>query len=263
MRVENHPALQDLLSELGQGMQFGQLSIRPVGSGFEVRHERDDSLDSGELHDLEPSDMRDLAQTNSFGAFRPLKSAPDIRWGWVCHAENSGDLAQALDALYPGALADWHAWRQRTFEPTSFRDFLNRQTGMYRIAQTLSDERACEVVRSACRSEFCLKRRLWADPSGVADEAPTRESIPCFEPCALVLEYARVVGRMDREDKVTMTFAPGELETLKCALEQCFENRNESSRAADFGSPGNAQRLRMLLERVRAVTPVKEGESAP
>ena len=51
-------------------------------------------------------------------------------------------METALEGLYPGAVADWYAVQSGTATVTSFREFVERQTGMYRRVSELEDPQA-------------------------------------------------------------------------------------------------------------------------
>lgn len=251
MPVTVNPALDAFLRQFGGRVVFGQVLIRRAGSAFELRHAADESRPDAELRPLAVNDARDLAQTTADGAFRPLKSAPNLRGGWRLRAADAGDLERALDQLYPGALADWFAAASAAPPVTSYREFTNRQTGMYRITQALTDAQAADVIRAACHQRFCLKRRLWS-VEGLASDAPADKSvIPCLEPCALLLEFARRMARMEKDDKITLQLAPGDVETLIAALERALQQSGPAAREAAFDSPGNPRRVQRLLHRLK------------
>ena len=50
------------------------------------------------------------------------------------------DLRLALDAFYPGRLAAFFAFERNELHTTSFRETLERQSGMYRIAAQIDEE---------------------------------------------------------------------------------------------------------------------------
>jgi hypothetical protein len=175
-----------------------------------------------------------MAQFTSAGAFRPLKSAPNLRRGWRVAAADETELELALSHLYPGAVADWFAARLDPPPATSYRQFTERQTGMYRITTMLSDSIAGAAIRACCHADFCLKRRLWS-VQGLAPDAPEQKSvIPCLEPCAILLEFARKVARLEQEEKGPPMPPP-----------QPDPNVAES----DFDAPGNPRRVRFVLEK--------------
>jgi sirohydrochlorin cobaltochelatase len=141
---------------------IGQISIEPGDdSSFALIHREDAARD-----DLEPyADADDAAQVARFddaGNYRPLKTAPNLRHGWRLTVPDRGALRIALDLFYPGRLAAFLAWENGRLATTTFRETLQRQTGMYRPAAKISDEAANTLVGSFCRSDGgCLRTILW------------------------------------------------------------------------------------------------------
>jgi hypothetical protein len=190
-----NPAVEWFASWFGAELVIGQVLMCRRDKAYELRHAEDHEKSAGELRQITPEEARAIAQFTEGGAFRPLKCAPTLRRGWRIVANSDAELATALDRLYPGAIADLYATLKPPAPVTDYRAFANRQTGMYRITTFLDDVEAGAVVRKCCAQEFCLKRRFW-DVSGLAPEAPGDKSvIPCLEPCAVLLEFARKVVR--------------------------------------------------------------------
>ena len=76
--------------------------------------------------------------------------------------EDEEDLRQALDQFYPAGLGLFLARRNGTLETENLRDKLDRQTGMYRFARTISDAGAQRLVQEVCGpAHQCAKRILW------------------------------------------------------------------------------------------------------
>lgn len=195
LQTTPNPAIEAWIASLPDGAAFGQVRVRPTQGKYELRHVLDQASAETDLGLRSVGDLRELARYTASGKFRPLKSAPDLRRGWRTIAADATQLAAALNHLYPGALADWYA--ARSFPPpiTDFRAFVGRQSGIYRVAQTLGDAQAAAVIRSCCDPRACLKRRLWS-VSGLPPDAREEKSlIPCLEPCARMLEFARKAAR--------------------------------------------------------------------
>src|ERR1700728_4241998 len=77
-----NPALTAFLAALDAETVLGQVLIRRVAHGFELRHVADRVAGTEGIELLTVSGLRALAQFTSTGAFRPLKSAPNLRRGW-------------------------------------------------------------------------------------------------------------------------------------------------------------------------------------
>jgi hypothetical protein len=185
--------------------------------------------------------MRDLAQFTAQGAFRPLKSAPTLRSGWRVVLADEAALSLALNQLYPGAVADWHAAQSPNPPTTSYRAFTGRQTGMYRITTMLDDAMAGAVIRACCHTDFCLKRRLWSVDGLPPDPVSQKSAIPCLEPCAILLEFARKIVRVE-QDQRTPSLTPAEAEAE-------LNKPDPAIAESDFDNPRNPRRLRFVLEK--------------
>jgi hypothetical protein len=199
--MEN-PALKHFLVCIGQELLLAQVFIRRAASGYELQHCDDRASAAESLRPVTLNEARALAQYTSMGAFRPLKSAPTLQTGWRIVVANDAELEIALNQLYPGAIADWHATQTANPPVTHYREFSNRQSGMYRVTAKLSDAQVVEVVKTTCDKKFCLKRRLWTARGVGPDPAAEKSLIPCLEPCAILLEAARQTMRLDQREKM-------------------------------------------------------------
>lgn len=260
MEAFENPALKSFVAAFANDFEFAQVIISRRGSGYELRHVADRGANETQLKLVPLAELRALAQTTEAGAFRPLKSAPNLRRGWRASIANDTELQTAINCLYPGALADWHAAQSPMPPITNFREFIDRQSGMYRITQMLTNAQAAQVITAACHKNFCIKRRLWSVENLVPDEAQAKSAIPCLEPCALLLEFARKAMRIGQEEKVSTPLAPSELDSLIAALEQAPEPPAGDIREGDFNAAMNPRRVQLLLEKLRPL--VKGGASA-
>jgi sirohydrochlorin cobaltochelatase len=196
--IEN-PALKAFTAQIGQEVLLAQVLIRRSNSGYELRHVEDRDVPAETLRTLQPAEARALAQFTAAREFRPLKAAPTLAKGWRIRAANDPDLELALNGLYPGALADWHAAQTPNPPLTDYRVFTGRQSGMYRITAKLTDAQAAGVILQGCNATHCLKRRLWTVAGLEPDPAGQKSLIPCLEPCAVLLELARKAARNGQE----------------------------------------------------------------
>lgn len=194
-----NPALKAFSAQPGSELAFGQVWICRSGAGFELRHVSGCEAAPESLRTVGLNELRSLAQFTANGAFRPLKSAPDLAGGWRCVIPTESILETALHHLYPGALADWYAAQSMPPPVTDYRAFTQRQTGMYRITDLLTDEQAAQTIRATCAPAACLKRRLWSVTGLTPDAAGIKSAIPCLEPCAILLESARKAVRAGQE----------------------------------------------------------------
>ena len=208
------PATPRLLlsSCLEQGRnRIGQILL---GLDFTLRHAddagRDDLIRYGS-----PADARELARYDSENAFRSLKTAPNLRRGWLLEAGSLEGMELALEFFYPAALGLWLSFLSGSIAPTSLRETLDRQTGMYRITQLLRNEQASELVARCCSSEKgCLRTILWnlapGEPiTSLPAEKTSLEGLPadripllCRELCNLVVAAARPLakGNLPKKD---------------------------------------------------------------
>jgi sirohydrochlorin cobaltochelatase len=192
-------------------LNLGEINARRLTDVlFIVRHRQD--AEPGKAAKLRtytgPAAARDLARFDREGRYRPLKGAPTLPTGWELQLDSIDSLRLAIDAFYPGALAGWFAWEKRRVRPVDLRTTLNRQTGMYRVTQKLTDSEADDLAGRFCRSDGgCLRTILWTiegkRPDGNLpetkfsikyDQLGKHESaIPflCLEACNLFVAEAR------------------------------------------------------------------------
>lgn len=177
-----------------------------LDADFSLRHRQDRFADRSRLTFYEtPESARELARYDKEGNYRPLKTAPNLKSGWLLQLKNSEEMALALEFFYPAALSLYEALLKGVLETTALRETLDRQSGMYRIAQQLSNDQAQALLRKMCCSESgCLRKILWtidADQKINAlpfeklnPEAPLQEvPLLCREACNLFVEAARSV----------------------------------------------------------------------
>lgn len=224
-----NPDVRAFLDSFGTEIVFGQVVIRRCSQGFELRHAANRGAEPAALTTVSGTELRTLAQSTETGAFRPLKSAPNLRSGWRAAAADGAALDLLLHYIYPGAVSDWFAAQSPNPPVTSYREFTARQTGMYRVTTFLDNAIAGVAIRACCHVDFCLKRRLWSVEGLPPDEAGAKSVIPCFEPCALMLEFARKAARLEQHAD---------------AAEPVGEVAE-----ANFDAPNNPRRLRFVLEK--------------
>jgi hypothetical protein len=244
-------AFEQFVAQIRDEVVFAQVLIRRAEAGFELRHVTDAAAATASLRTIGLSDVRALAQFAGGGAFRPLKSAPNLQTGWLLRGLDDPELEVALNNLYPGAIADWYAAQSPQPPVTGYREFTARQTGMYRMTARLTNAQAAPVIRATCHRRFCLKQRLWTVPGLATDAQPDKSLIPCLEPCAILLEFARTAMRIGQEDKIHLDLAPGEIAGVIAALLSAMENSAPAVREADFSAPLNPRRLQFILETLK------------
>jgi hypothetical protein len=254
MPASRNPALLAFVSRIRDEIVFAQVLIRPGEGGYELRHTTDQLAEASKLRLVPPSEIRTICQFTGEGSFRPLKSAPNLRAGWRLLAANDLELETALGQIYPGAVADWYAAQSTRPPITHYRDFAKRQSGMYRITNMMSDTQAASVIQVCCHPQFCLKQRLWTVDGLAPDSSAEKSLIPCLEPCALLLEFARKAARVEQQEKATLELTPEELSTLKAALHVLLTQPEAGLREGDFSSPANPRRIQLLLGKLPPLT---------
>jgi sirohydrochlorin cobaltochelatase len=189
---------------------IGELEFVEAPTGYRLYHRTDrNSLAKARIF-RSPEDAREVAKYDRTAKYRPLKGAPNLPSGWVLELQNLDALKRALDYFYPGAVGTWQAFREANAAAMSLRQTLNRQTGLYRIAQKISTGQAENLVRKFCSSDGrCLRTILWgiepdqrsaflpppkSDPS-VDQTGEGRKVIPylCLEGCNMLVAAARRV----------------------------------------------------------------------
>ena len=201
MSEYQNPALIAFLERLNEELLWAEVSIRRVETGFELRHAADRKVKNTELKAVTSLELRELAVHNVRGEFRPLKSAPDLRAGWILSCSGGEDLEFALNQVYPNSVVDWYFASLGPAPVVHYRQFTGRQTGMYRITQLLTDEQAGKVITITCDAKNCLKRRLWNVGGLEIDSVSAKSAIPCLEPCAVMIEMARKRARVEQADR--------------------------------------------------------------
>jgi sirohydrochlorin cobaltochelatase len=202
---------------LAQGLRcLGQIAIEcgPDGT-FVLRHRDDGSRTDLATYD-KPDAAHELARFDDAGNYRPLKTAPNLRHGWRLILQSLPGLRLALDAFYPGRLAAFLAFENHELRTAPFRETLERQSGMYRIAAQIAEPEADDLIGNFCRSDGgCLRTILWTrdDNRTASSKLPpekfdprhdqTRASAPvipllCQESCNLLVAEARRVVQAHR-----------------------------------------------------------------
>jgi hypothetical protein len=193
---------QELKTLLPRGtiLRFGEIQLTRSPDGrFEVRHAEDNDTPSESLTLFDsPADLREIAKYDACGMYRPLKTAPTLRSGWISHCGEASEFLRRIDAIYPALFATWIRYRRGEHNPTSLRKTLDRQSGMYRFTGKISDLTANQIMREIC-SPGCLRKIAWP----INDSAPVSRlkdmsgQIPaiCTEACTFVVSAARELAK--------------------------------------------------------------------
>jgi len=214
------PAAQERALEnwLARGLRcIGQIAIEGQDDGTFALTHREDAARNDLAEQTSPEAAMELARFDDGENYRPLKTAPTLRHGWKLMLRSVADLRMALDGFYPGRLAAFFAFEKAELITTTFRETLQRQSGMYRIAAQIDDRQADELIGNFCRSDGgCLRTILWKrDPAGTAPSTnlPPEKFDPqhdqtgggapvipllCQEMCNLLVAEARAVVQAGR-----------------------------------------------------------------
>lgn len=207
--------------------RMGQLEIIPATNGsYWLCHEEDRDVilqSAGAPADFlitaDPYQAREISTYSADNEYRFTKGQTNLRRGWMMKLKDTCALLAALDGFYPACFGLWVAQQRDTLEVQTLRDKLNRQTGMYRFARSISDEGAQELVQKVCGpAHQCAKKILWkidentpladSDASrfnGVSSGLPEPLAIPllCREACNHFVAECRKVSKREFEAKAS------------------------------------------------------------
>ena len=200
------------------GFTIGQIRAAPLQGGGWAVHHVDDCADSPNLtFHHSPDEARDIAASDASGAFRPLKTAPNLKRGWCIHLRDDVALRAALDWFYPAALGFLEHWQAGQFHPVHLRETLGRQTGMYRFTNTIRDDQAHQMVACECDAGTkCLRRITWqldaeqplngltaakrAPEPGAVFGACGELPLLCVEACTHLISAARTIAQKNSQE---------------------------------------------------------------
>lgn len=233
------------------GRVFAQVHLRRGESGgYEVRHVDDAGGATKKLEIYEdPRQAREISKLTEDGEYRPLKSSPNLRRGWLLRLEDDRALSTAMGYLYPAAVVHWHLERRGQLPITNYRENASRQSGIYERIQRLTDEGVQRAALACCDDAVCLKRTLWdVDQSQPLDMHRGDGEIPCPEPCSVFVSFARRVRVFEREEERDLEdpsqLTASEREDLAALVEAGATGGIEFAREAEFEEPLNERRLR-------------------
>ena len=217
---------------------------------YALRHVADAGRSRGELDvRTDPLDARDIATTDERGRYRPLKTAPTLRDGWLFEDLDGRGLRRTVEFFYPATVANWHRERAGELDVTHFRETAERQTGIYDVVAELDFEGVERLAAACCVDSQCLKRREWDEDEKTALDVPRGEGeFPCREPCSLVIAAARQFAITESEESQIYEFelTPSERAQLEELIEAVAEGRVDDIREADVADGANRYRARYL-----------------
>lgn len=236
------------IAEEPKGRTFGQVLVQYKASGgYTLRHVQD--AETSDLKVYEDSRAaREISKLTEEGEYRPLKSSPNLRRGWMLRVLDARRLVVAMNYLYPAGVIHWYQHRMGELEVTSYRENAARQSGIYKRVQRLSETGVQNAAKACCEDAVCLKKTLW----DVDEETPLAAErgegeIPCPEPCSIFVSFARRVRLFEREDKRDLDaigLSPTEKEDLSALVESAAVGEVEMAREAEFEKPLNERRMR-------------------
>lgn len=166
-----------------------------------------------------PSAARDISTHAEDGDYRFTKGKINLKRGWIMLLENEEELLLALDHFYPACTALHIQHSEGKLPIENLRDKLNRQTGMYRFARSISDDGAQQLIQKVCGpAHNCAKKILWnIDPdtplvdseasrfNGIVNGRPEAETIPlvCREACNHFVAECRKAAKAEFDAKST------------------------------------------------------------
>lgn len=260
LAVESRQAFAGWVDEATDGRKFAQVLIqRTELSGYRICHTEDAVAQGLKLY-AKPRDAREISKLTEEGEYRPLKSAPNLRRGWLLRVADEKELATAMNYLYPAAVTHWHLHREGRLEVTHYRQNAARQSGIYKRVQALTDEGVQDAASACCEDAVCLKKTLWDVDENLPLEMDRGEGeIPCPEPCSMFVSFARRVRLFEREKKRDLDaigLSPTEKEDLAALVEAAATGQVDFAREAEFEESLNERRMRYrsltLVPKLRA-----------
>ncbi|HEX5849917.1 MAG TPA: DR2241 family protein [Rubrobacter sp.] len=234
------------VDEAPEGRVFGQVILSPTSAGgYALRHAEDASVRELQTSD-DPRHAREIARLTAEGAYRPLKSSPNLRRGWELRVADARSLGTAMDYLYPAGVVHWHLLREGMLTLTTFRQNAARQSGIYQRTRRLTDRGVQDAARACCEDQVCLKKTLWdVDENTPLDMERGEGEIPCPEPCSIFVSFARRVRFFEREkERDADGLSSSEREDLAALVEAAASGEVRFAREAEFEEPLNERRMR-------------------
>jgi sirohydrochlorin cobaltochelatase len=118
-----------------------------------------------------PAALRDRIRENPF---RSLATAVGLPRGWQVPINHPQQIHTVVETVYPGAVANWAVSQSGALPLCSLAQTTQRQTGMYRALESLTEAVQAEIVEQVCSG--CVRHPLWFnhDKNG---------KLPCPEAC--------------------------------------------------------------------------------
>ena len=244
--------------ESGVDREWGQLiittTVSPDGTRhYDVRHvdDSDAAADALTTH-TDPFDARDIGTVDADGRYRPLRTAPSLKQGWIFPDLTAAEVYEAVEAFYPATIVNWYREGRDELDIDHWRDEQDRQSGIYNLITVLPDEAVDWAAAACCDDSQCLKRREWQLSEDEPLDADGGDGVfPCRGPCSMVVAAGREWAKLERQKTQTYEFelTPSEKEQLEAVIDAVADDEIDEIREADVGDGANRYRVRYLREK--------------
>jgi hypothetical protein len=169
----------------GISVEFGQLTLRAENEGTVLVAGPGAAADTVSPT---PAALRERVRYDERGRYRPLSGAKSMPGGWCARIAEAA-LPDALDALYPLALEHLAAGVRAELRVVGLEEVLERQAGRYSVAASLDADGRRVASEVLCRQ--CVRVPVWRGEQIDAAEHGGVASIPCPEPCSVLVSLCR------------------------------------------------------------------------
>jgi len=257
--ADEHP-VPDRYAALESGIEreWGQLSITTTIAEdgtrhYELRHVDDSNaeVDALTAH-TDPFDARDIGTLDADDRYRPLRTAPSLKQGWIFPDLTANEVYEAVEAFYPATIVNWYREGRGELDIDHWRDEQDRQSGIYNLITVLPDEAVDWAAAACCDDSQCLKRREWQLSEDEPLDAEGGDgTFPCREPCSMVVAAGREWAKLEREKTQTYEFelTPTKKEQLEAIIDVVADDDVDEIREADVKNGANRYRVRYLREK--------------
>ncbi len=250
----------DRYAALASGIkrEWGQLSITTTVSTdgtrrYEVRHTEDRDLEAAQLTTYtDPFAAREIGTLDAAGRYRPLRTAPSLKSGWIFSDLSADEMYDTLETFYPATVVNWYREQRGDLDIDHWRDEQDRQSGIYNLITVLPDEAVEWAAAACCEDSQCLKRREWQLSEDEPLAAEGGDGVfPCRGPCSMVVAAGREWAKLERETTRTYEFelTPSEKQQLEAIIDAVADGELETIREADLDNGANRYRVRYLREK--------------
>ncbi len=244
--------------ESGLSREWGQLEITTTVSTdgsrqYELRHIDDSNVEASALQShTNPFDAREIGTLDAKNRYRPLRTAPSLKTGWIFSDLSATELYEAVEAFYPATVVNWYREQRGELDIDHWRDEQDRQSGIYNLITVLPDEAVEWAAAACCDDSQCLKRREWQLSEDEPLDAEGGEGVfPCRGPCSMVVAAGREWAKLERQDTQTYEFelTPSEKAQLEAIIDAVADDAVDEIREADVANAANRWRVRYLREK--------------